>query len=92
MLALRLPEDIERRVTDSQLVGLLDAAIHRRTRDASTDLDRLTLAVNTGTLITYDRDALRRWQSRHRRGQAPSDFTATVSRLASMFPGKVQTH
>lgn len=51
----------------------------------------MTLAVNSGTLITYDRDALRRWQSRHRGAPSPSEFSATVSRLAGMFPGKVTT-
>lgn len=54
----------------------------------------LTLAVNNGTLITYDRDALRKWQSRHRprRQQSPADFTSTVNRLAQLFPEKVKTH
>lgn len=56
------------------------------------DLDRITIGVNSGTLITYDREALRRWQSRHRRTQSRSDFTSTVSRLAQKFPDKVQTH
>lgn len=66
--------------------------MERRDKQAEVDLDRLTLAVNTGTAITYDRDALRRWQSRHRRQQHPSDFTATVNRLAQKFPSKVKTH
>lgn len=53
-----------------------------------------TLAVNNGTLITYDRDALRKWQTRHRprREQTPADFTSTVNRLAQMFPSKVKPH
>jgi predicted nucleic acid-binding protein len=51
----------------------------------------MTLAVNAGTLITYDRDALRRWQSRHRRVQSPAEFSSTVNTLASLFPGKVTT-
>lgn len=52
----------------------------------------MTLAVNSGTLITYDREALRRWQSRHRRQQAPSEFSATVNRLARLFPEQVKSH
>jgi hypothetical protein len=52
----------------------------------------MTVAVNTGTLITYNRDALRRWQSRHRRPQSASDSAATLSRLAALFPAKVKTH
>ena len=86
------PEYIEAQVTDSQLVAYLDEAIARKARISDLELDRLTLAVNTGTLITYDQKALRRWQSRHRQTQTPSDFSSTVSRLATMFPGKVQTH
>jgi hypothetical protein len=70
----------------------LDAAIERREKLAQVELDRMTLAVNAGTLITYDAKALRRWQSRHRSGQTPAQFRATVSRLAGLFPGKVQTH
>lgn len=70
----------------------MDKAIKRRAKTSEVELDRFTLAVNTGTLITYDRDALRRWQTRHRRSQTRSDFSSTVSRLAHMFPGKVQTH
>ena len=52
----------------------------------------MTLGVNAGTLITYDRDALRKWQSRHPRQQTPSDYRATADRLARMFPAKVKTH
>jgi hypothetical protein len=51
----------------------------------------MTLAVNAGTLITYDRDALRRWQSRHRRAPSRTEFSTTVNNLARLFPGKVQT-
>ena len=86
------PEYIETQVTDSQLVAYLDEAITRKGKHSDLDFDRMTLAVNTGTLITYDQKALRNWQSRHRRAQTPSDFRSTVSRLASMFPGKVQNH
>jgi len=86
------PEYIEAQVTDSQLVAYLDEAIARKAKFSDLELDRLTLAVNTGTLITYDQKALRKWQSRHRRAQTPADFKSTVSRLATMFPGKVQTH
>ena len=68
----------------------IDTAVDRKRQQSEIDVDRLTLAVNTGTLITYDRDALRRWQSRHPRTPNPQEFRATVSRLASMFPGKVQ--
>jgi hypothetical protein len=64
----------------------------RRATQAEADVDRLTLGVNAGTLITYDRDALRRWQSRHPRQQTPQDFSATADRLAQMFPKKVTTH
>lgn len=85
------PDYIESKVTDSQLVAYLDKAIERRDKEHQLDLDRMTLAVNSGTLITYDRDALRRWQSRHRRVPSRSEFSATVNRLASLFPGKVQT-
>lgn len=67
-------------------------AIARRQKNSEADLDRLTVAVNSGTLITYDREALRRWQSRHRRPQAPAEFTSTVNRLARMFPEKVMSH
>lgn len=86
------PDDIERRLTDSQIAEYLDRAATRREKEAQADLDLFTLAVNNGTLITYDRDALRKWQSRHRRPQAPSDFSSTVNRLARMFPEKVKTH
>ena len=52
----------------------------------------MTLAVNTGTAIYYDKKALARWQARHRRSsgqQSASEFRSTVSRLAGLFPGKV---
>jgi hypothetical protein len=52
-------------------------------------MDRMTIAVNTGTAITYDPKALRRWQSRHRGPQTPQEFSNTVARLAGLFPGKV---
>jgi len=54
----------------------------------------MTLAVNKGTLITYDQKALRRWQSRHRQTVTPTPEAqnATLARLAQTFPGKVQTH
>ena len=52
----------------------------------------MTMAVNQGTVITHDANALRKWRARHRRPQGPSDFTSTVNRLARMFPAKVQTH
>lgn len=52
----------------------------------------MTLAVNSGTLITYDPKYRSRWQSRKRRAQTAGDFRATADRLAAMFPGKVQTH
>jgi hypothetical protein len=52
----------------------------------------MVVAVNQGTATYYDRDALRRWQSRHRRGQTPAEFSQTVNTLASLFPGKVTTH
>lgn len=83
------PEYIETQVTESQLVGYIDKAVERHDKHATADLDRMTLAVNKGTVITYDRDALRRWQSRHRRVPNRSEFSATVNRLASLFPGKV---
>jgi hypothetical protein len=51
----------------------------------------MTLGVNTGTLITHDRDALRRWRARHRSTPDPSQFSATVNRLAARFPEKVKT-
>jgi hypothetical protein len=51
----------------------------------------MALAVNTGTLITWDQDALRRWQSRHRRAPSAQEQSASLNRLARMFPGKVQT-
>jgi hypothetical protein len=53
----------------------------------------MTLAVNKGTVITYDQKALRRWQSRHRRATpTPQSQNATLARLAQTFPGKVHTH
>ena len=72
--------------------AFLDAAAERRASEALADIDSLTLGVNAGTLITYDREALRRWQSRHPRQQTPQDYTATANRLAQMFPQKVTTH
>ena len=86
------PEYIEACVTDSQLVAYLDRAIDRRDKENQATVDRLTVGVNAGTLITYDREALRRWQSRHPRQQSPTDFRATADRLARMFPQKVTTH
>lgn len=86
------PDYIEACVTDSQLVAYLDKAIDRRDKESQAAVDRTTLGVNAGTLITYDRDALRRWQSRHPRQQTPQDFSATANRLAQMFPQKVTTH
>lgn len=85
------PDHIESRITDSQILAYLDKAIDRRDKQAVAEVDRMTLAVNSGTVITYDRDALRRWQSRHRRVPTQSEFSATVNRLASLFPGKVTT-
>jgi hypothetical protein len=52
----------------------------------------MVVAVNQGTATYYDREALRRWQSRHRRGQTRAEFSQTVNTLASLFPGKVTTH
>ena len=86
------PEYIEAWVTNSQLVAYIDRAEARRVKQAQVDLDRLTLGVNTGTLITYDQAALRRWQARHRGPQTPAEFTSTVNKLAGMFPQKVKTH
>lgn len=73
------------------LTAYIEKAVERRDKLSRLDLDRLTLAVNTGTLITYDRDALRRWKSRHRRPSSPQEQSASLNRLARMFPGKVQT-
>lgn len=56
------------------------------------EIDRITLGVNSGTLITYDRDALRKWRSRHPSTPDPAAFTVTVNRLAAKFPGAVQEH
>jgi hypothetical protein len=70
----------------------VDAAIERKVRESETELDRITIGVNTGYLITHDRDALRRWRARHRSTPDPSQFSATVNRLAARFPEKVKTH
>ena len=86
------PDYIETSVTDSQIVIYLDKAIERRDKRFSSDLDRMTLAVNAGTLITYDQSALRRWQARHRRTPSQSEFSATVNRLAALFPDQIKTH
>lgn len=86
------PDYIEAWVTDSQLIEFLDRAITRRSKQSQVEIDRVTLGVNTGTLITYDRDALRSWRSRHPAPPDPQQFTATVGRLAARFPGKVKMH
>jgi hypothetical protein len=52
----------------------------------------MTLAVNAGTLITYDREALRRWRARHKPAPDPDAFKSTVNRLARLFPENVKTH
>jgi hypothetical protein len=83
------PEYIEAWITDSQLVAYIDRARARRTKQGVAEIDRITLGVNTGTLITWNDAALRRWQSRRRGPQSSTEFTSTVHRLASMFPGKV---
>lgn len=59
---------------------------------SETDLDRITVGVNTGYLITHDRDALHKWRARHRPTPDPQQFSSTVARLAQRFPGKVKTH
>lgn len=86
------PEYIESSVTESQILAFLDKAIERRDKENRAAVDRLTLGVNAGTLITYDREALRRWQSRHPRQQTVTDYRATAERLARTFPAKVKTH
>lgn len=88
-----LPDAIERRITDSQLLGYLDAAGDRRSQESEVEVDRITLGVNSGYLITHDAESLRRWRMRHRSTTPdPQQFTATVGRLAAKFPGKVKTH
>jgi hypothetical protein len=86
------PEFIETQVTESQLVAYLDRSVERRNKLGEVETDRMVVAVNQGTATYYDRDALRRWQSRHRRVQSPAEFSQTVNTLASLFPGKVTIH
>jgi hypothetical protein len=86
------PEFIETQVTESQLVAYIDRSVERRNKLGEVEVDRMVVAVNQGTATYYDRDALRRWQSRHRRVQTPAEFSQTVNTLASLFPGKVTTH
>jgi hypothetical protein len=86
------PEYIDTQVTESQLVAFIDRATERRSKIGEIEVDRMVVAVNQGTATYYDRDALRRWQSRHRRVQTRAEFSQTVNTLASLFPGKVKTH
>jgi hypothetical protein len=86
------PDYIEAWITDSQLIEYIDRAEERRSQQSQVDLDRLTLGVNTGTLITYDQKAMKRWQLRHRGPQSADEFTNTVNRLAARFPHKIKTH
>jgi hypothetical protein len=86
------PEHIETQVTESQLVAYIDRSVERRNKLGELQVDRMVVAVNQGTATYYDRDALRRWQSRHRRVQSRSEFTQNLNTLASLFPGKVTIH
>ena len=88
------PEVIESGLTDEQLLAFIEASNKRRIAESDSELDRITIGVNTGYLITHDRTALRRWQARRRASagrppQTPDEFRANVARIAAMFPTKV---
>jgi hypothetical protein len=84
------PDYIEAWVTNSQLIEYIDRAEARRSKQGQADIDRFTIGVNTGTLITYDQKALKRWQARHRGPQSTAQFVSTVNRLAARFPSKIK--
>ena len=79
---------------------LFARAQERRSREAAESLERITLAVNNGLVITRDKAAREQFERgrRNRSGtapepeQTPAQFRATLGRLGAMFPAAVKVH
>lgn len=67
--------------------------IDRRGREAEAEIDRMTIAVNTGYALARDPARARAWNARREArspaGQSVAEYRATAARLAGRFPGAV---
>lgn len=90
-----LPDDVEGRLTDEQLVAYFDAARDRADRDADTRFRDRVETARLGYLFAHDAQAYQQWSARQRVAEREARVTdddvvlAQIARIADLYPGHV---